>query len=171
MDKADYDATVLSANLLITGSGEGGVINGRNAELREAQRIVMLATDEAMMAAVNQVPDEVWSWLDQQRWLISVNSRGEHWTAWPPILARHPELRLLVSHLGLPPAVEQAPTAPTARQELGSVLALAKFPGVRVKLSGFYALTNEHYWVIGIFDDPCEILDGGETCVGKGRAT
>lgn len=101
--------------------------------------------DEGMMAAVNQVPDEVWRWLVRQRWLISVNSRGEHWTAWSPVLVRHPELRLLVSHLGLPPAVAQPPTAPVARQELGSVLALAKFPGVRVKLSGFYALTKPGY--------------------------
>jgi L-fuconolactonase len=98
--------------------------------------------DQEMMAAVNQVPDEIWRWLVRQHWLISVNSRGEHWAAWPPVLERHPELRLLVSHLGLPPAVERAPTGTAVHQELGSVLALSKFSGVRVKLSGFYALTK-----------------------------
>jgi len=101
--------------------------------------------DEAMVATINQVLEEVWAWLEQHHWLASVNSRGENWTAWLPVLERHPELRLIVSHLGLPPAVEQVPTETTVRQALRSVLALAKFPGVRIKLSGFYALTKPGY--------------------------
>lgn len=101
--------------------------------------------DESRMAALNQIPAEVWDWLVQQRWLVSVNSRGEHWRGWLPILERHPDLRLVVSHLGLPPAMEQTPSAAEARQALEPVLALARFPGVRVKLSGFYALTNPGY--------------------------
>ncbi len=100
---------------------------------------------EEMMTAVNQVSDVVWAWLVQHRWLISVNSRGEHWTVWPPVLERHPDLRLLVSHLGLPPAVEQALSETEARQALEPVLALARFPGVQVKLSAFYALTKPGY--------------------------
>ncbi|GIK41993.1 MAG: hydrolase [Chloroflexota bacterium] len=96
-------------------------------------------------ASLGQVSDEVWGWLVRQRWLISVNSRGEHWTAWLPVLERQPELRLLVSHLGLPPAISTAPDAATARQALRDVLALARFPGVHVKLSGFYALTQPGY--------------------------
>jgi L-fuconolactonase len=100
--------------------------------------------DDAMLAALGQVHD-VWAWLIQRRWLISVNSRGAHWAAWQPILERHPDLRLLVSHLGLPPAVEHAPDAAGTRTALDSVLALARFPGVRVKLSGFYALATPGY--------------------------
>ncbi|MCL4299732.1 MAG: amidohydrolase family protein [Anaerolineae bacterium] len=96
-------------------------------------------------ASLGQVSDEVWRWLVRQRWLITVNSRGEHWVAWPPVLERYPELRLLISHLGLPPAVSTAPDAAAARQALKDVLALARFPGVHVKLSGFYALTRPGY--------------------------
>ena len=101
--------------------------------------------DQPMLAALEQVADDVWHWLEQRRRLISVNSRGEHWAAWGPILERHPDLRLLVSHLGLPPTVERAPDATAARESLESVLALARFPSVRVKLSGFYALTTPGY--------------------------
>jgi predicted TIM-barrel fold metal-dependent hydrolase len=101
--------------------------------------------DDPMLGALAQVPDEVWIWLETRHWLISVNSRGEHWAAWAPILERRPQLRLLVSHLGLPPAAERAPSSVEARLALETVLALARFPGVRVKLSGFYALARPGY--------------------------
>lgn len=96
-------------------------------------------------SALGQVSHEVWLWLAQQRWLVSVNSRGEHWTAWLPVLERQPDLRVLVSHLGLPPAVAPAPAEATAQQALQEVLALARFPNVLVKLSAFYALTQPGY--------------------------
>jgi predicted TIM-barrel fold metal-dependent hydrolase len=101
--------------------------------------------DDAVLGALGRVSDDVWTWLASRRWLISVNSRGAHWAAWAPILGRHPDLRLLVSHLGLPAAAERAPDAATARGALETVLALARFAGVRVKLSGFYALTSPGY--------------------------
>lgn len=96
-------------------------------------------------SSLEQVSDEVWGWLVRRRWLMSVNSRGGHWAAWLPVLERQPELRLLVSHLGLPPAFATAPAVETAQQALKDVLALARFPGVHVKLSGFYALTQPGY--------------------------
>jgi L-fuconolactonase len=101
--------------------------------------------DEPMLDGLGQVSDEAWDWLTRRCWLISVNSRGERWAAWKPILERHPNLRLLVSHLGLPPAVDRAPDEQAARLALVSVLDLARFADVRVKLSGFYALTNPGY--------------------------
>ena len=64
---------------------------------------------EESVADVGQVPDEVWDWLIQHRWLISVNSRGEYWVAWLSVLERHSDLRVVVSHLGLPPAIEHPP--------------------------------------------------------------
>jgi predicted TIM-barrel fold metal-dependent hydrolase len=112
------------------------------------QRFVGLSLylfDEPALAALGQVADDVWGWLARRRWLISVNSRGERWAAWKPILERHPGLRLLVSHLGLPPACERAPDERTAHAALGAVLDLAQFADVRVKLSGFYALTTPGY--------------------------
>ncbi|MCX5662687.1 MAG: amidohydrolase family protein [Planctomycetota bacterium] len=98
------------------------------------------------LAALAAIPDDAWSWLESNRWLVSVNSRGANWAAWPPILERHGErhgqLRLLVSHLGLPPRVRVAPDAAATAAAMGPVLALARFPRVHVKLSGFYALTD-----------------------------
>jgi predicted TIM-barrel fold metal-dependent hydrolase len=112
------------------------------------QRFVGLSLylfEDRLLHALAQVPAEVWAWLEGRRWLVSVNSRGERWEAWGPILERHPELRLLVSHLGLPAAVERAPDARAARAALAPVLELARFAGVRVKLSGFYALATPGY--------------------------
>ena len=68
------------------------------------------------------------------------------WRRWAAVCRSHPELRVLVSHLGLPEAPPQGAaatwTAADYRQQLEKVLALAEYPGVRVKLSGFYALTK-----------------------------
>ncbi len=101
--------------------------------------------DASQIASLGQVSPEIWRWLAAQRWLVSVNSRGEHWAAWLPLLERQPDLRLLVSHLGLPPAVSEVPAEAAARQALKDILALARFPGVQVKLSGFYALAQPGY--------------------------
>lgn len=101
--------------------------------------------EDSDLSALARVESDAWAWLERRRWLISVNSRGERWTAWLPILERHPNLRLLVSHLGLPPAAEQPLDSGTAGGALAPVLDLARFAGVRVKLSGFYALTALGY--------------------------
>ena len=92
--------------------------------------------------ALLRISDEVWNWLVSKRWLVSVNSKGDDWYAWQEVLRRHPELRLAVSHLGLPPKQAEAPGASGAREAMASVLALAGFPHTQVKLSGFYALTD-----------------------------
>ena len=94
------------------------------------------------VAALLAISDEVWAWLASRRWLVSVNSKGDDWNAWQEVLTRHPELRLVVSHLGLPPKQAEAPDASGAREAMASVLALAGFPHTQVKLSGFYALTD-----------------------------
>jgi predicted TIM-barrel fold metal-dependent hydrolase len=101
--------------------------------------------EDRLLDALARVSANVWAWLEARRWLVSVNSRGERWAAWVPILDRHPELRLLMSHLGLPPAAERAPEGQAARAALAAVRDLARFPGARVKLSGFYALATPGY--------------------------
>ncbi len=95
--------------------------------------------------ALLNISDEVWAWLTSRRWLVSVNSKGEDWTAWQEVLKRHGELRLVVSHLGLPPKVSEPPVEAEAKEAMASVLGLAGFPQSRVKLSGFYALTDPGY--------------------------
>ena len=48
----------------------------------------------------------------------------------------------MISHLGLPPRTRKRLSTAEAREALSEVLSLAAFPGPRVKLSGFYALTD-----------------------------
>jgi predicted TIM-barrel fold metal-dependent hydrolase len=97
---------------------------------------------DASREALVRLPDELWRWLSQRRWLISVNSRGPDWRGWLPILQKHRDLRVLVSHLGLPPRQREAPAPQNSRELMADVLALAQFPQVHVKLSGFYALSD-----------------------------
>jgi predicted TIM-barrel fold metal-dependent hydrolase len=89
-----------------------------------------------------QIPVGFWHWLEERDWVVSVNSQGDAWSAWQPILEQFPRLRLLVSHLGLPPAVASPPSREQAGNAMRQVTDLSIYPGVRVKLSGFYALTS-----------------------------
>lgn len=92
--------------------------------------------------ALQMITNDVWAWIVRQRWLVSVNSREQNLAGWRLILDCHPELRLLVSHLGLPLRVAQAPSATAAHTALADLVRLARFPETQVKLSGFYALTD-----------------------------
>jgi L-fuconolactonase len=62
--------------------------------------------------------------------------------SWHGVLERFPQLRLLVSHLGLPPAVASPPSPDQADRAMQAVSRLARYPAVSVKLSGFYALSS-----------------------------
>lgn len=107
--------------------------------------ISLYLLDENQTKLLGLAPDEVWEWLISNRWLVSVNSRWPYWEAWLPILSKHETLRVLLSHLGLPPAVSEPPTQQQSQQALAGPLGLAKFPGPRVKLSGFYAVTTPRH--------------------------
>lgn len=107
--------------------------------------VSLYLVDESALPALLQVPDEIWSWFVQRSWLISVNAQGELWRTWNAVLERHPELTVLVSHLGIPRAFATAPSAEFARAELEPVCVLSRFPSVHVKLSGFYALAEPAY--------------------------
>jgi L-fuconolactonase len=95
--------------------------------------------------ALQQISDDVWVWIARHHWLVSVNTRGRGLNGWRPILDRHPELRLLISHMGLPPQVSQAPSADMARTALAELIEIARFRETRVKLSGFYAISEPGY--------------------------
>lgn len=102
---------------------------------------------DADAAALAGVRGEVWREVVGRGWLVSVNSRGRWWAAWGSVLACHPGLRVLVSHLGLPAGVDEPPTASAAEAGLAEVLALAESAEVRVKLSGLYAVSRPgHAW-------------------------
>ncbi len=107
--------------------------------------ITLYISGPEAVEALQSIPDEVWQWLVTHRWLVSVNSRGKDWSAWSEILEDHGELRLVASHLGLPPKVSAPLSRNEARKAMATVLDLAQYPGTRVKLSGFYALTDPGY--------------------------
>ncbi len=95
--------------------------------------------------ALKRIPDDTWKWIVEHRWLVSCNSRGADWRGWLPVLEKHPELRVVMSHLGLPGATKKKLTKTEAKTKLAHVLALAGFPGPRAKLSGFYATTDPRW--------------------------
>lgn len=96
-------------------------------------------------ATLPLVPDEIWQWLSEQQALVSVNARGQTWALWRPILDRHPQLRLLISHMGLPGRWSTPLTPEQARTALSTVLPLASYPNTHVKASAFYALSDPMY--------------------------
>ncbi len=98
--------------------------------------------DQTQLDKLQQVPDEIWQWLCERHWLISVNGKAKAWRTWIDILERHPALRLVISHLGLPPQADTQLNQSLARQRLAAVLALASYPQIHVKTSGFYALVE-----------------------------
>ncbi len=102
----------------------------------------MYVGSDARARALADVPDALWGGLVERGALVSVNSRPGWWPAWQGVLARHGALRLLASHLGQAPRVAEAPSALAAREALATVLELARWPGPRVKLSGFYAISD-----------------------------
>jgi hypothetical protein len=96
--------------------------------------------DPEHIRGLHEIPDDCWKWFVDHHALISVNSKGEVWQAWKPVLDHHPDLHVIVSHLGLPPQVAAPPQDPA--RNLREVLELAAYPGPRVKLSGFYAMSD-----------------------------
>jgi L-fuconolactonase len=97
---------------------------------------------EKASSSLHRVLDEIWRWLSDHAWLISVNSTGAHWKNWQAVLERFPEVRLLIAHLGLPPAVTTEITVNDAQVNLAHVTTLAKYAHTYVKFSGFYALAQ-----------------------------
>jgi L-fuconolactonase len=108
--------------------------------------VSLYVADETAVTALSGISFDCWHWLNDHNWLVSVNSRGDAWNAWLPILEEVPALGLLASHLGLPPPVsEPVPETDETRLLMQSVLELAAFPGAHVKLSGYYAATRPRH--------------------------
>lgn len=97
---------------------------------------------DGLEAQLEQMTGDVWRWLTDHSWLLSVNASGDAWKAWQPILARFPSLHLIPAHLGLPPAHASAPATIEVQELLSPLTDLAIYPGVHVKLSGLYALAE-----------------------------
>jgi len=102
----------------------------------------MYIASAARTRALAEIPDVLWGSLAERGWLVSVNSQPARWRAWQPVLARHATLRLLASHLGQAPPTAEPPSRDVASAALAPLLELAAWPGPRVKLSGFYAISD-----------------------------
>lgn len=140
----DYLATLIPTHKWVRPVAfyaDPAAITMKSLESRRAQGFVGISMYlfDKTEDLLNSVPEQIWRWLVDHRWLLSINSTAEHWLAWRGILRRFPELRLLISHLGLPKAPA---TADQAAENLATVTALAEFPRVNTKLSGFYALST-----------------------------
>lgn len=89
---------------------------------------------------LQDIDDEIWQWLVDKKWLISINSKGDHLLLWIEVLNRNPTLTLLISHIGL----ITIPTKSTSEGEIAialkTITSLMNFKNVYLKLSGFYAL-------------------------------
>lgn len=78
---------------------------------------------------------------------------------WADVARRHPDLRLLVDHLGLEPVPHTVPVpGPRPFQFLPDLLALSDFANVHVKLTGAPALSRERYPFRDIWDPVRQII-------------
>ena len=107
--------------------------------------ISLYLLDEADYRKLMEIPAEFWEWLTRHGWLISVNSLGSLWKSWKNVLEKHPMLKLIVSHLGLPGKWIKPPSEHEASAIMKPLTDLAEYSEVHVKLSGFYALTEPAY--------------------------
>lgn len=87
--------------------------------------------------------DALFAAADEARLPMFVSTHG-HAGALAPIAERHPELTLIVDHLGL----SQSPVSPPRADPwdaLPDLIALARYPNVHVKLCGLPVLSREAY--------------------------
>ena len=104
--------------------------------------ISLYILDDTAKSFVEKVEPAVWEWLADHKWLLSVNTRGDYLKIWPGILDKYPTLQVLFSHMALPAAVAEPPTPDVAKQAIKLQTDLATYPGVHIKLSGFYAVSK-----------------------------
>jgi L-fuconolactonase len=76
----------------------------------------------------------------------------------PPIAEAHPDLTLIIDHLGLPQFPPEEPDAPPFKQ-LPEVLALARYPNVAVKLCGMPGLSAEPYPFMDVWPQARQFVD------------
>lgn len=96
-------------------------------------------TDEDV-GILQDIDDEIWQWLVVNKWLISVNSKGDLWLLWIEVLKRNPTLTLLISHIGLITIPTKLASEVEIAIALKTIASLMNFSNVYLKLSGFYAL-------------------------------
>jgi predicted TIM-barrel fold metal-dependent hydrolase len=94
--------------------------------------------DPTSLAAADQ--DPLWRRVEELDICFIVLARPMHFPALEPIIGRFPGVKVVIDHLGQPPA-DEGPPYPT----LDNVLGLAKYPGVYVKVSRMNDMSREEY--------------------------
>ena len=77
---------------------------------------------------------------------VMVYPGGDFLSVLSGVARRHPDLRLVIDHLGLePPSLSSAPPVPGPFKQLPNLLGLAEHPNIFVKMTAAPALSSESY--------------------------
>ena len=87
-------------------------------------------------------PSSVKQRLNQQRSIVSLNTRPESLRQLEPFLAQLDQCTILISHLGSPGRFTTPPSRREAKRILQPLRSLAGLPQVGVKISGLYAISQ-----------------------------
>ncbi|MEI2725912.1 MAG: amidohydrolase family protein [Verrucomicrobiota bacterium] len=104
--------------------------------------IAVYAMNPSEVDGLNRWPTCASQWLNQKRWIVSLNTRPEALRNFKPFLAKLDQCRILISHLGLPGRYAVSPSQREAKSVLQPLRSLAELPQVGVKLSGLYAISQ-----------------------------
>ncbi len=102
--------------------------------------IALYLPDQSAAQALYAWPSETWRLLSDARAIISINARPEATGHLGRLVECASGCQFLFSHLGLPGRCEGTPIRGEAAERLSTLLSLAEFPNVAVKLSGLYAI-------------------------------
>ncbi len=80
-----------------------------------------------------------WDYLAERQMPISFNVKAFQCRSFAKVLERRPDVIIIVSHMAAPKVVDGV----LDEADYASLLALGGYPGVYVKLSGFYAFSKE----------------------------
>lgn len=104
----------------------------------EGISLYILSDEDAEV--ISEIDEDVWRWLVEHHWIISVNSKGNLWRAWKGVLEKYEKLILLISHLGLPDVEPNQISHRSIQGQMQNIKSLCAYENVYLKLSGFYAL-------------------------------
>ncbi len=104
--------------------------------------LALYINDEADIAGLAKWPARFYQKFNERHAIISINTSPAMLEKLTPFVERLGNCPILISHLGLPGSFAKPPSSSAAAKALRPLCDLAKFANVRVKLSGFYAISD-----------------------------
>ena len=101
--------------------------------------LALYVTEPARAEALLQWPRKTWNALETRRAILSFNARPLSIGILQPLIAAHPGITVMFSHLGLPGKLSPGDDRDEIQVRLNPLLSLATLPNVHVKISGLYA--------------------------------